>query len=134
MENQRINIFIVDDDKDILRLYSLHFEINGLNVIGTANNGIEAMNILTDSNLKPDVIVIDYHMPIINGIETSKRILKIDNSFKIIMISSDPSIRERALSNGIIEFYEKTNNFENLCHKIREIKNRSNQRDSSRTK
>jgi DNA-binding NtrC family response regulator len=134
MENQRINIFIVDDDKDILRLYSLHFEINGLNVIGTANNGIEAMNILTDSNLKPDVIVIDYHMPIINGIETSKRILKIDNSFKIIMISSDPSIRERALSNGIIEFYEKNNNFENLCHKIREINNRSNHRDSSRTK
>ncbi|MHA1489646.1 MAG: response regulator [Promethearchaeota archaeon] len=133
MENPRINVFIVDDDKDILRLYSLYFGINGLNIIGTANNGIEAVNKLTDSILKPDVIVIDYHMPIINGIETSKRILKIDNSFKIIMISSDPSIRERALSNGIIEFYEKTNNFKNLYHKIREINNRSNQRDSLRT-
>jgi DNA-binding NtrC family response regulator len=121
MEDPKIKIFIVDDDIDILRLYSFYFEINGLNVIGTANNGIEALNKLSDSIPKPDVIIIDYHMPIINGIETSKQILKIDNSSKIIMISGDPSVREIALTNGIIEFYEKTKSLKNICQRIKEI-------------
>lgn len=126
MRSPRINLFIVDDDKDILRLYSLHFELNGINVVGKANNGIEAVEKITNSIVKPDVILIDYHMPIINGIETSKLILKIDKSFKIIMISGDPSIRENALSNGILDFYEKPNNLNILCQKIKEIINLSN--------
>ena len=126
MKDTRINIFLVDDDKNILRLYSLTFELNGLNVVGTANNGIKAIKKLKNSMIKPDFIIIDYHMPIINGIETSKLILKIDNSFKIIMISGNPSIREKALSNGIIDFYEKPNNIEMLCQRIKEIYNLSN--------
>ena len=126
MKDTRINIFLVDDDKNILRLYSLTFELNGLNVVGTANNGIKAIKKLKNSMIKPDFIIIDYHMPIINGIETSKLILKIDNSFKIIMISGNPSIREKALSNGIIDFYEKPTNIEMLCQRIKEIYNLSN--------
>ena len=112
MKDTRINIFLVDDDKNILRLYSLTFELNGLNVVGTANNGIKAIKKLKNSMIKPDFIIIDYHMPIINGIETSKLILKIDNSFKIIMISGNPSIREKTLANGIIDFYVKPTNIE----------------------
>jgi len=125
MEKPRINIFIVDDDRDILRLYSSYFEMNGLNIVGTANNGIDAVNKLTDSIPKPDVIIIDYHMPKINGIETSKLILKIDKSFKIVMISGDRTVRKKALSSGIYDFYEKSNNLKKLCHKIRAIVNKS---------
>jgi DNA-binding NtrC family response regulator len=121
MEDPKIKIFMIDDDKEVLRLYALHFELNGLNVVGTATNGIKAIKRLKNSIVKPDFIIIDYHMPIINGIIASKIILKIDNSFKIIMISGDPSIREKALSNGIIDFYEKPNNIENLCQRIKEI-------------
>ncbi|MFX1418709.1 MAG: response regulator [Promethearchaeota archaeon] len=123
MEDPRIKVFIVDDDKDILQLYSLHFELNGLKIVGTANNGIKAIKKLKNSIIKPDFIVLDYHMPIINGVETAKIILKIDNSIKIIMISGDSSIKEKALSNGIIDFHEKTNNIQNLCQKIKEIYN-----------
>lgn len=123
MERPKINVFIVDDDKDILRLYSLHFELNGLNVVGKANNGIEAVEKLANTIIKPDVIIMDYHMPKINGLDASKKILKIDQSFKIIMISGDSSIREKALSNGIIEFYDKPNNLNNLCQRIKKIGN-----------
>jgi YesN/AraC family two-component response regulator len=121
MELPKINVFIVDDEIDILKLYSLHFELNGLNVVGTAKNGIEALKKLKDSIPKPDIIVMDYHMPIINGIEASKLILKIDKSFKIVMISGDRLIRKNALSNGIREFFVKPHNFKKLCQRIKEI-------------
>ncbi len=127
MESQRIKVFIVDDDKNILRIYSLIFKLNGLKVVGKANNGIEAVKKLSNSIAKPDIIIMDYHMPIINGIEASKLILDIDNSFKILMVSGDSSIREEALSNGIIDFYEKSNNLKKLCQKIKHIYNISKQ-------
>ncbi len=122
METPKINVFIVDDEKDILRLYSLHFELNGLNVVGKAINGVDAVKKLTNSIDRPDVIIMDYHMPGINGIDTSKTILKIDPSYKIIMISADTSIKQRALSSGIIDFYEKTSDIKKLCQRIKEIK------------
>jgi CheY-like chemotaxis protein len=123
MERPKIKVFIVDDNRDILRLYSLHFELNGLKVVGKAINGIEAINKLNDSIEKPDVIIMDYHMPGINGIEVSKRILQNDQSFKIIMISADPTIKPLAISNGINDFIEKPNNIKILCQRIKEIAN-----------
>ncbi|MFX1390607.1 MAG: response regulator [Promethearchaeota archaeon] len=76
---------------------------------------------MQDSIAKPDIIIINYHMPIMNGIETAKIISKIDDSFKIVMISADPSVREIANSNGITRFCEKQNNIQNFCQKIKEI-------------
>jgi CheY-like chemotaxis protein len=121
MESPKIKVFIVDDNRDILRLYSLHFKLNGLKVVGKATNGIEAIQKMGDSIDKPDVIIMDYHMPGINGIEASKRILQNDQSFKIIMISADPSIRALALSSGISDFLDKPNNIKILCQRIKDI-------------
>jgi DNA-binding response OmpR family regulator len=123
MEKPRIKVFIVDDDIDILRLYSLHFELNGLNVVGIASDGIEAVNKLINSIERPDVIIMDYHMPGINGIETSKMILEKDQSSKIIIVSADPSIKQLALSNGINDFFEKPNDIKILCQRIKKICN-----------
>ena len=121
MEVIRIKVLIVDDDPDLLKLCSSSFNLLGLNVVGTASNGIEALEMLNDSITKPDVIVIDYHMPKINGIETSQMIFKIDKSYKIIMISADSSIKNRALSNGIHEFIEKPFKLQKLAEKINQV-------------
>ena len=121
MDGTKINVLIVDDDPDLLKLGSAYLNLLNLNVIGTASNGFEAIEMLKNSITKPDVIVIDYHMPKINGIETSKEILKIDSSYKIIMISAYPSIKNEALSSGINEFIEKPFNFQKLCERIKQI-------------
>ena len=120
MDAKKVNVLIVDDDPDLLRLCSSHLSLLNLNVVGTATNGFEAIEMLNDSIIKPDVIVIDYHMPKINGIETSKEILKIDSSYKIIMISAYSSVKNEALSSGINEFLGKPFNFQKLAEKIRQ--------------
>ena len=121
MVGSRINVLIVDDDLDLLKLCSSYLRLFDLNVVGTASNGFEALEMLKDSITKPDVIVIDYHMPEINGIETSEVILKLNNSYKIIMISANPSIKDKALSSGIHEFIEKPFNFQKLGEKIKQV-------------
>ena len=121
MIGSRIKVLIVDDDPDLLKLCSSYLRLFDLNVVGTASNGFDALEMLKDSITKPDVIVIDYHMPEINGIETSKMILKIDNSYKIIMISADSSIKNKALCSGIHEFIEKPFKFWILGEKIKQV-------------
>jgi len=121
MTGSGINVLIVDDDPDLLKLCSSYLRLFDLNVVGTASNGFEALEMLKDSITKPDVIIIDYHMPEINGIETSEVILKLDNSYKIIMLSANPSIKDKALSSGIHEFIEKPVNFLNLSERIKQI-------------
>lgn len=122
MEQSGDKILIIDDDEDLLRLYSLYFEMHGFNVVGTASNGIEALRLLKDSIPKPDVILIDYHMPHMNGIETSNIILQLDSTYKILMMSGNTSIKDEALSSGILDFYEKPPNMKSLCNRIRELK------------
>lgn len=127
MEHPEINVFIIDDDLDILNYYTIIFRMKGINVVGTATNGHEAILKLKNEILKPDYIIIDYHMPEIDGIEASRNILKIDKTFKIIMVSGDSSIKEKAFSSGIIDFYDKHHNVDKLCAKLRRLSTKDKQ-------
>jgi len=70
---------------------------------------------------KPDVILMDFRMPFKNGLEVTKEILKIDNNSKIIFTSADNSIKNLALSIGVISFKEKPFKHEKLIKNINKI-------------
>ncbi|GLX67627.1 response regulator [Paenibacillus glycanilyticus] len=57
----------------------------GIQVVGTARNGKEALTKLTE--LKPDIVVTDVRMPIMDGLEFGRRAKQIDKSVKIIYLS-----------------------------------------------
>ena len=57
----------------------------GFSVIGEANNGIEALELVED--LKPDVIITDIRMPYLDGIELIKQIREINPTITIIILS-----------------------------------------------
>ncbi len=61
--------------------------------------------------IKPDIIIMDHRMPIKSGIEASKEILSINSEAKIIFASADTTIKEIALSIGVLCF--KTKPFSN---------------------
>jgi DNA-binding NtrC family response regulator len=121
MEKRKINIFIIDDDELILTLYAKFFTFKGLKVVATAKDGKEAILKIQDSIPKPDIILIDYNMPKLNGIETSKILLKIDKSYKIIIMSVNRTIRNEALSIGIQDFHDKSLKLQELLNKVKKI-------------
>jgi YesN/AraC family two-component response regulator len=64
-----IKIFIVDDDQSLQRLYGLILKEAGFNIIGTAINGKVAVEEYKNFEGKPDIILMDYRMPIKNGLD-----------------------------------------------------------------
>lgn len=62
-------ILIVDDHKSIRDLVRLVFELDGFTVVGEAVDGIEAVDL--GQKLHPDVIILDYEMPLQDGATTA---------------------------------------------------------------
>jgi len=68
-------IFIVEDDKKILYNMKLMMEYNGYNTL-TAQNGVDALEIVSTSENYPDIILCDIIMPKMNGYDFFKEISK----------------------------------------------------------
>jgi two-component system chemotaxis response regulator CheY len=100
-------IFVVDDDHAILKLYRLMLNGVGFDIIDTATNGKIAVEKYRQFPVKPDMILIDYRMPIKNGLDAMVEILQINSSEKIVFASADMDIKERALELGACEFISK---------------------------
>jgi len=115
-----INIFIVEDDHSLRLLYEKALKLNGYNVIGSAKDGDEAVNMYNRFSTKPDIILMDHRMPIKNGIEAAKEIFQNSSDIKpkIIFVSADRSIKEVALSIGVTSFKNKPFSLERLFNNI----------------
>jgi len=115
-----ISIFIVEDDHSLRLLYEKALKLNGYNVVGSAKDGEEAVNMYNRFSTKPDIILMDHRMPIKNGIEATKEIFQnsSERKPKVIFISADRSIKETALSIGVISFKDKPFSLERLFNNI----------------
>jgi len=76
---------VVDDDADIVELYSEFLEMKGISVVGKAHNGCMASDIYKKTN--PDFIVIDIKMPEYDGAYAIKEIKKINPNANIFVVS-----------------------------------------------
>jgi CheY-like chemotaxis protein len=79
-----LNILLIEDDAIEVMKFNRVLKTLGLNhKIIEANNGEEALSILKDKEIIPDIIILDLNMPKINGIEFLQ-ILKEDDYLKFI--------------------------------------------------
>ncbi|HBN95357.1 MAG TPA: DNA-binding response regulator [Firmicutes bacterium] len=68
-----MNVLIVDDHPLLRQGLSRLLELEGgINVVGQASNGIEALRLM--DQLEPDVLLLDINMPGMNGIEVAKTV------------------------------------------------------------
>ncbi len=82
-------IFIVEDEVDIIELYRLAFEENGMELEGvtTGNEGLEKLRGFARKEAsKPDIILLDLLLPDISGIEILKEVKKTDELKNIPLI------------------------------------------------
>ena len=85
MDNKKI--LLVDDDRDFLWLLSKNIESWGYEVI-SVSSGKEALD--TVRKVKVGVIVLDYLMPVMDGLATLKELRKINKKIPVIMFTSYP--------------------------------------------
>ncbi len=108
-------VLVAEDNKMNQELMTDLFEQLHLN-FNLAENGEEAVN--KTMELKPDIILMDMHMPKMDGLEATKKIKELEE-FKdvpIVAVSADGLIeqQQRAMKAGIVEYVTKPVDFNKL--------------------
>ncbi len=106
---KKIKLFLVDDSNIIIKtLTDLFSENEEIEVIGSAGDGKEAIEKIPQN--KPDVLILDINMPVMNGIEVV-RYLSRNYPIPILIFSSyahdGAKITNQALMEGALDFMQK---------------------------
>jgi two-component system, NarL family, response regulator LiaR len=87
MDQHQIRVLVVDDHAIVRKgMKALLNEYEDINVIGEAANGLKAIEQV--GTLKPDVILIDLSMPVMDGVEAIRRIMSAYPDQRIIVLTS----------------------------------------------
>jgi DNA-binding NarL/FixJ family response regulator len=114
---------VLADDNDVIRmgLKKILDNARDIVVVGEANNGLEVMRIIND--LKPDILLLDVEMPLLNGIEVTRRLKKDESKIPILVISAHTNreyIREM-LAIGVSGYLIKDEAPERIVEAVRGI-------------
>ena len=114
---------LIADDSEILRscLKSALTHATGWPVCGEAANGQQA--VLLADQLKPDLVILDFAMPILNGIEAAKEIFKGTPAVPVVIYTIHPSwhLELEAKRLGIRSVVSKADGLNVLIAKIKEV-------------
>jgi len=102
-----MNVLIVDDLSFMRSVIGDMLRASGFTVIGEAVDGLDGVNKF--KSLKPDIIILDITMPVMDGLEALARIKDIDPESVIVMCSSmsDQDNIIRAIQLGASDFVVK---------------------------
>ncbi len=100
-------VLIVDDSPLIHKMIKKTLEPIGFEIIGGAKNGKEGVELY--SKLTPDLVTMDITMPIMDGVDASEQIIKINPTATILMLSAmgDDDIKKQAKEKGVRHFITK---------------------------
>ena len=82
-----VNCIVIDDDQDLVDIFCELLEILEVQVLGTGNNGQDAVNLFTQH--KPEIIFTDLNMPEFDGLYAIEKIKEIDLNAKIIAVTGN---------------------------------------------
>jgi CheY-like chemotaxis protein len=111
-------ILVVEDEEGLRLLYEEELKAEGYEVL-TARNGKEAIEQLEKG--KPDLIILDIVMPVMDGIEALGRIVGKDRKIPIILNSSYPGYRQDFMSWAADAYITKSIDLGELKNKVREL-------------
>ena len=114
------SILLVDDEAHIRKYVALILKQLGATKIVEATNGEEAISIFQQQ--KPDVVLLDISMPLMNGLETLKKLKAIDPESTVIMLTSMVNRQsiDEALALGAANYIRKDNPKEEIAQAIKE--------------
>ena len=111
-------VLCVDDSLSILRLYRDELSEEGYKVI-LAKDGQEGL--MKFGKESPDVVVMDIHMPVMDGIQTLTAMLGKDRQAQVIFNTAYSQYKENFMTWGAEAYLIKSSNLTELKQKIREV-------------
>lgn len=120
-----INVFIIDDQeiireglKMMLSLYN-----DEINIIGEANNGLEALDLINAQNHLIDIVLTDIRMPKLDGVEFTKISKERFPHIKVIVLTTfnEDEYILNSLKNGAYGFLLKDSKSDDLVNAIKYV-------------
>ncbi|HEY2933931.1 MAG TPA: response regulator [Acidobacteriota bacterium] len=118
MRDRPIKLLIVDDEKNIRRLYEKAFKQYGYEVL-LAENGASAVEKVESEG--PDLVILDIRMPGMDGIEALGKILGKKRDIPVILNTAYTSYQNNFMSWAADAYVVKSSDIEVLKSKVEEV-------------
>jgi DNA-binding NtrC family response regulator len=122
-QDNSISVAIVDDETQLVRTYELLFRKRQIPLAFAAYDGDEAIEKFKNAHPRPGIVIIDYRLPSMSGLDIMKAILSMEPRTKIIIISGDESIRQESLDAGANVFLKKPTSITEITRTINSLMN-----------
>ena len=119
MAEATIQVLLADDDEGFLEsLRTLIDGQQGFEVVGTATDGLGAIELVDELN--PDAAVIDLHMPLLDGVSAVARMRRDHPSLCLIALTGDeaPKLHQAVKESGADEVLLKGELVESLVERL----------------
>jgi DNA-binding NtrC family response regulator len=100
-------VLLVENDQKLIGIYKEILELHDFDV-HTALNGVEGVEKF--KQVKPSLVIMDGDMPVLNGFEAFKQIMKIDNNANVVIVTGFSEFElksQEAVKLGLIEIISK---------------------------
>lgn len=116
------HILVVEDEKSLRRFMQITLSRQGY-AVTLAANGVEALSLVEEAGLRPDLIITDVIMPKMSGMQLIERLHQSRPHLKALFMSgyTDDTIAQHGVLNAETPFIHKPFTVHNLAIKIREI-------------
>jgi len=119
---RKISILIADDQPIVCEGLKVILQLEeDFEVVGVCANGQEAVE--SCRVFRPDIVLMDARMPIVNGISATKEISRWFPDSKVLMLTTfnEPQLVLDSIQNGVSGFLLKDMQPDDLCRAIREV-------------
>ncbi|MBN8590602.1 MAG: response regulator transcription factor [Anaerolineae bacterium] len=116
-----MRVLLAEDHKIVRQGTRMYLESMGVEIVGEATTGVEAVRMARE--LQPDVVVMDIHMPELTGVEATRRILDENSDVRILVLTAydDPVYVYALLDAGADGFVLKTAELSQLYQALQDV-------------
>ena len=119
---KQITVLLADDHMIVREGFRKMLDLeDDLEVVGEAQDGRQAVAMA--KKLRPDVVLMDIAMPLLNGLEATRQVLKAVPGTKVVILSahSDDAYVSNATESGAVGFLLKQTSAHDVCRAIKEV-------------
>ena len=114
-------ILIVDDSRTSRKFLRDILEKSGNEIVGEAVNGREGFDLY--QKLRPDIVTMDITMPVMDGLDSLKLIMRFDPAAKVVMVTAAGQQQKmvEAVKLGALEFIAKPFDMPTIAETVNKI-------------
>ncbi len=129
----KLRVMIVDDQADMRGMIRHMLAELGINQVFEAVDGKQAMSFMDDALDMIDLVICDWNMPAMSGVEVLRQLRSVDVDMPFLMVTgrNDMNSVSEAKASGVTAYISKPFSLDQLEHKIRVIMDKISHRLSA---